>query len=35
MKYEKPEIATYSKEELEALELACGSVCCAGGGSRD
>ena len=39
MVYIKPEIISYSSEDLIALEMACGTccggVCCAAGGSRD
>lgn len=28
MKYEKPEIMTFSKEDLAMLELACTTCCC-------
>jgi hypothetical protein len=39
MEYVKPEIISYTSEDLAALELACGTcytgVCCSAGGSRD
>ena len=35
MTYKKPEIVTYTDEDLKAMALACGSVCCSAGGSRD